>query len=161
MLHTQAQVALRRGLDPAAEALRTLVQELLTDEQALRRMGALIAGGDIGYPLPNPNQHPLTGTFAPNLTLLTEHGTTSVAELMRPGRPILLDLADRADLRELARGWESRVDVCTAKAEERPADALLIRPDAHIAWATGTGEPADTAATGLRDALSCWFGTAG
>ena len=33
MLHTQAQVAVRRGHDPAAVALRELFQELLTDEQ--------------------------------------------------------------------------------------------------------------------------------
>ena len=44
MLHAQAQVALRRGHDPAAEALRELFLELVTDEQPLRRIGALIAG---------------------------------------------------------------------------------------------------------------------
>ncbi|MFI7125081.1 hypothetical protein ACIBQ1_05265 [Nonomuraea sp. NPDC050153] len=44
MLHTRAQVALRRGHDTAAEALREVFQELLTDEQPLRRMGALVAG---------------------------------------------------------------------------------------------------------------------
>ena len=36
-------MALRRGHDPAAEALRELFQELLVDEQSLRRIGALIA----------------------------------------------------------------------------------------------------------------------
>jgi hypothetical protein len=41
----------------------------------------------------------------------------------------------------------------------RPADALLIRPDAHIAWTATTGGPAGTAAPALREALSCWFGT--
>jgi len=41
---------------------------------------------------------------------------------------------------------------------ERPADALLIRPDAHIAWAAATGEPAGTAVPALRGALSRWFG---
>ena len=39
------------------------------------------------------------------------------------------------------------------------ADALLIRPDAHIAWAATIDEPADTAALALRGALSCWFDT--
>ncbi|MFF2519084.1 hypothetical protein, partial [Streptomyces sp. NPDC058086] len=46
-----------------------------------------------------------------------------------------------------------------AKTDHRPADALLIRPDAHIAWAATTDEPADTAVLTLRDALSRWFGT--
>src|SRR5438093_992965 len=52
LLHTRAQVALRRGHDPAAESLRALFQELLVDEQLLRRIGALMAGSDIRYPLP-------------------------------------------------------------------------------------------------------------
>ncbi|WP_328653204.1 FAD-dependent monooxygenase [Micromonospora sp. NBC_00330] len=47
MLHTRAQVALRRGHDEAAEALRQLFQELLADEEPLRRMGALVAGAGI------------------------------------------------------------------------------------------------------------------
>ncbi|MEV6609051.1 FAD-dependent monooxygenase [Kutzneria sp. NPDC051319] len=158
LLQTQAQVALRRGHDPAAEALRELVLELLTDEQPLRRMGALIAGADIRYPLPNPNHHALAGAFAPDLPLRTDHGATSVAELMRTARPILLDLADRPDLRETARDWQHRVDVRTAETDHRPADALLIRPDGHIAWVAPADEPTDTAAE-LREALSRWFGT--
>jgi hypothetical protein len=39
--------------------------------------------------------------------------------------------------------------------------ALLIRPDAYIAWAAGTGEPAGTAAPALREALSRWFSAPG
>ena len=152
-------MALRRGHDPAAEALRQLFQELLVDEQPLRRIGALIAGTDIRYPPPGPNHHALTGTFAPDLTLHTDQGTTSVAELMHTARPILLDLADRPDLRETAQDWEHRIEIHTAKTGHRPADALLIRPDAHIAWAAATGEPAGTAAPALREALSDWFGT--
>jgi hypothetical protein len=159
LLHTRAQVALRRGHDPAAEALRELLGELLADEQPLRRIGALIAGTDIRYPLPNPNQHALTGTFAPDLVLHIDQGTTSVAELMHAAGPIFLDLADRQDLRATARDWRHRVDIHSAETDHRPADALLIRPDAHIAWAAARGEPTDTAAPALRSALSGWFGT--
>jgi 2-polyprenyl-6-methoxyphenol hydroxylase-like FAD-dependent oxidoreductase len=159
LLQTQAQVALRRGHDLAAEALRDLFLELLTDEQPLRRMGALIAGADIRYPMPNPNHHALAGAFAPDLTLRTDQGTTNVAELMRTARPVLLDLANRPDLRETARDWQHRVDIRTAETDHRPADALLIRPDGHIAWAATTGEPADTATPALQEALSGWFGS--
>ncbi|WP_326824997.1 aromatic-ring hydroxylase C-terminal domain-containing protein [Streptosporangium sp. NBC_01756] len=159
MLHTRAQVALRRGHDEAAEALREMFQELLADEQPLRRMGAMVAGVDIRYRMPGTNPHPLAGTFAPNLTLHTDQGITSVAELLHPARPILLDLAGRPDLREAVRDWGQRVDVHTAKTDRRPADALLIRPDAHIAWAALIDEPAGTASPALRQALSSWFGT--
>jgi 2-polyprenyl-6-methoxyphenol hydroxylase-like FAD-dependent oxidoreductase len=158
MLHTQAQVALRRGEDPAAQALRELFVELLTDEQPLRRVGALIAGTDLRHPMPGPGHHPLAGTFAPDLPLHTGQGATSVAELLRPARPVLLDLAGRPDLCEIARDWRGRVDVHTATTGHRPADALLIRPDAHVAWAAAVGEPAGTAASSLREALTGWFG---
>ncbi|WP_174189103.1 FAD-dependent monooxygenase [Nocardia barduliensis] len=156
-LQTRAQVALRRGHDPAAEALRQVFQELLVDEPALRRMGALVGHTDIRYPMPGCD-HTLAGTFAPDLTLHTDQGVTSVGELMRTARPVLLDLADRADLREVARDWQHRIDIRTAEIDNRPADALLIRPDAHIAWAATLDAPADTAALALRDSLSCWFG---
>ncbi|NDU74808.1 FAD-dependent oxidoreductase [Actinomadura sp. DSM 109109] len=158
MMHTRAQVALRRGHDPAAEALRELFQELLADEQPLRRMSGLLSGADIRYPMPGAGHHPLAGAFAPDLTLHTDEGVTSVADLMRAARPVLLDLAGRPDLREQAREWRHRVDVRTAKADERPADVLLIRPDAHIAWAVSGDEAAGPAAASLRQALTHWFG---
>jgi hypothetical protein len=37
---------------------------------------------------------------------------------------------------------------------------MLIRPDAHIAWAAELDEPAGTAAVALREALTAWFGPA-
>jgi 2-polyprenyl-6-methoxyphenol hydroxylase-like FAD-dependent oxidoreductase len=159
MLHAQAQVAIRRGHDQAAVALRELFQELLVDEQPLRRLGALMAGSDVRYPLPGHERHALIGTFAPDLALHTDRGATSVAELMHTARPVFLDLADRADLREIARDWQHRVDIHTAATDHRPADAILIRPDAHIAWAATIDEPTETAVPTLREALSSWFGT--
>ncbi len=158
MLQTQAQVALRRGDDPAAEALRELFLEIVSDEQPLLRIGALVAASDTRYPIPNPNHHALTGTFAPDLTLRTDRGTSSVAGLMHTARPIFLDLADRSDLRDTARDWQHRVDIHAASSQEQPADALLIRPDAHIAWAAAAGEPAGSSVPTLRQALSYWFG---
>jgi hypothetical protein len=101
----------------------------------------------------------LIGTFAPDLTLDAGRGATSLAELMHTARPVFLDLADRSDLRETARDWRHRIDIHTAETDHRPADALLIRPDAHIAWAATVDEPTDTAAPTLREALSGWFGS--
>jgi hypothetical protein len=151
-------VAIRRGHDSAAQALRELFQELLADEQPLRRIGGLMAGSELRYPFPGYEHHTLIGTFAPDLALRTDRGATSVANLLHTARPVLLDLADRPDLREAARDWQDRVDIHTAESDHRPADALLIRPDAHIVWAAAVDEPTDTAALALRDALSGWFG---
>jgi 2-polyprenyl-6-methoxyphenol hydroxylase-like FAD-dependent oxidoreductase len=158
LLHTRAQWALRRGHDQAADALRELFLELATDEQPLRRIGALIAGTDVRYPCPNPNLHALTGTFAAGLTMHTGEGPTTVAELANTQRPLLLDLADRPDLRQTARGWRHRIDIRPVSTEDRPVDALLIRPDAYVAWAAAIDEPDNTAAPSLREALSHWFG---
>ncbi|WP_280348026.1 FAD-dependent monooxygenase [Nocardia neocaledoniensis] len=155
---TRAQAALRRGQDEAADALRAVFQELFADEPALRRLAGMISANDVRYPVPGTDPHPLAGTFAPDLPLLTDQGTTSVAELMRTARPVLLDLADRADLREQARSREPRLVIVTAKTEDRPADALLIRSDAFVGWAAAVDEPADTAAAALLDALDRWVG---
>jgi hypothetical protein len=89
-------------------------------EKPLRHIGELIAGSDIRYPLPNANDHALTGSFSPDLTLHTELGTTSVAELMQTARPILLDLAGRADF---------------CDAVDEPADtAVPALTDAIVSW---------------------------
>jgi 2-polyprenyl-6-methoxyphenol hydroxylase-like FAD-dependent oxidoreductase len=158
---TQAQVALRRGHDRAADALREVFQELIADEQPARRLAAMISGGDIRYRLPGLHRHPLAGTFAPDLDLRTRKGPTSVAELMHAARPVLLDLADRAQLRDVAGNRLHHLEIVTAETDHRPADALLIRPDAYVAWAAGVDEPADTAVPALREALDRCAGGAG
>ena len=158
LLHTRAQVALRRGHDPAAEALRELFTELTGDDQPLQRLGALMAGTDVRYPMPGDNTHPLAGTFAPVLRLHTDQGTTGVAELVHSARPVLVLLADRAVLRAVAEEWADRVEIRSITAAHRPADALLIRPDAYIAWAAGVDESTETAVSALRAALTAWVG---
>jgi 2-polyprenyl-6-methoxyphenol hydroxylase-like FAD-dependent oxidoreductase len=145
LLHAQAQVALRRGHDAAAEALRAVFGELLLDDQTLQRVGAMIAGADVRYPTPGAPSHPLAGGFAPAAVPTT---------LLRDGRPVLLDFAGRPDLPAVAEPWRDRVDVHTATVADPPADALLLRPDGYVAWAAGP----DSTATGLAHALSYWFG---
>ena len=69
-----------------------------------------------------------------------------------------IDLADHADLRELAGQWRGRVDVVSATIDEPPADALLILPHARIAWSATVDEPGQTALPALREALTTSFG---
>lgn len=167
MLQSQAQVALRRGLDGAADALRELFQELLQDEQPSRRLAAMVAGSDVRHPAADPGddaggrRHDLAGRFVPDLVLRGDDGTTSsVAELLRRARPVLLVLADRPELHDAVAGWRDRLDVHAATTDDRPADALLVRPDAHVAWAAAVGEPGATAVPALRESLTTWFGAA-
>lgn len=156
LLHTRAQVALRRGYGPDGDALRALILELTADEQPLRRLGALMAGTDLASP--KSEGHPLTGTFLTDRALHVPHEDPRFAGVLRAGRPVLLDLADQPDLRGLVGRWGDRVDVVRATIDERPADALLIRPDALIAWAAMVDTPSQTARPELREALSTWFG---
>lgn len=152
IMHSRAQSAL---LSPGANitALRSLVTELLGDTAAVRRIADLMAGADLHYPARfDGPAHPLTGRWAPDLPVRVEGRETRVAELLRAARPVLLDLAGRADLTAAARGWADRVDVVTATTPEAPAEALLVRPDGYVAWA------GEHDAAGLRQALDLWFG---
>jgi 2-polyprenyl-6-methoxyphenol hydroxylase-like FAD-dependent oxidoreductase len=157
LLHTRAQVALRRGHGAGGDALRALFIELSADEQPLRRLGALMAGTDVGSP--PSNVHPLVGTMATDRALHVAHEDPRLAGMLRSGRPVLLDLGDRADLREVAGQWADRaVDVVGATIDDPPADALLVLPDARIAWAAAVGEPVEAALPALREALTTWLG---
>ena len=159
LMQTHVQALLRREQDPAVRALRDFFRELMTFDEPLQHVGEMIAATDVRYTLPNANRRAQTGTFVPDLRLVTERSATSVASLMKSARPVLLDLADRSDIREIGQDWHHRVDIHTALTDHRPADALLIRPDAHIAWAATIDEPTDTATSTLREALSTWFGS--
>ncbi|MEZ0050519.1 2-polyprenyl-6-methoxyphenol hydroxylase-like FAD-dependent oxidoreductase [Mycobacterium sp. MAA66] len=154
LLHSQAQVALRRGHDPAAEALRKVFGELLIDPQAAYRVAAMIAGTDLRYPMPDSRPHALAGTLLANPP---DHVRTA----MGSARPILVDLASRTDLRAAVAPWDDRIEIHSATADYLRADAILVRPDACIAWAADIGEPAETAAPGLQNALHYWFGEPG
>ena len=156
-MHTRAQTAL---LSPGANvtALRELFEELLLQPSAVRHIADLMAGADIRYGTRTTGPaHAMAGRWMPDIVLCTGKGPTRIAELLRPGRPILLTFADRADLEGAAKDWTDRVDVITAATAGLPADAVLIRPDGYVAWAAGTGTAGPA---GLRRALQTWFGQA-
>ncbi|MUL48205.1 FAD-binding monooxygenase [Mycobacterium sp. CBMA293] len=136
LLHAQAQVALRRGHDPANDALRKVFSELVSDAPALARVGAMIAASDVRYPMTGTQPHALAGTFA-------SHVPDDVVAPLRAARPVFVGPPELCDV---AAPWRDRVTILN-----HPAEALLIRPDAHIAWAGATD-------TGLQEALAHWFG---
>jgi hypothetical protein len=148
MMHSLAQIALMSP-GPEVAALRTLLGELFTGPAAQKHMAELLAGSDVGYDV--GDDHALSGRLVPDLTL--DDGRR-IAELLLDARPVLLDLDVGAA--PALRGWTDRVDVVSAKMTDRPAAAMLIRPDGYIAWAADKFGPAEEA--GLHAALQRWFG---
>ncbi|TYB56646.1 hypothetical protein FXF51_42995 [Nonomuraea sp. PA05] len=97
---------------------------------------------------------PITdGRLAHGPEPITDGRRTSVAELLRPARPLLLRLGDRP-LPAAGGGW---VDTLDARCLARPdLEGLLIRPDGHTAWVSTTSDPQPTGT--LATALGTWFG---
>jgi 3-(3-hydroxy-phenyl)propionate hydroxylase len=155
--NTMAQVALMRA-DDRIEALRNTVSELLSMDEPRTRFGAMMSGLDIHYDL--GEGHPLLGRRMPDLDLDTSGGTVRVFTLLHDAHPVLLNLGEPwgFDISPWAR--VSAIDAEYAGDWELPAlgrvaapAAVLIRPDGYVAWV------GDGTATGLRDALTTWFGS--
>jgi 2-polyprenyl-6-methoxyphenol hydroxylase-like FAD-dependent oxidoreductase len=156
--NTMAQVALRRP-DARTKALDDTMSELLGMDEPRRRFAAMMSGLDIHYDL--GEGHPLLGRRMPDLDLVTPGGTVRVFTLLHDAHPVLLNLGEPwgFDISP----WAHRVSAIDAEYAgdwELPAlgqvaapAAVLIRPDGHVAW---VGDGTDT---GLRDALTTWFGS--
>ncbi len=154
---TMASVALRRE-DDRTGALRDIVTELLSVQEARTRTAAELSGLDIAYGL--GGGHPVVGRRIPDLDLVIAGKGVRLYTLLQAARPVFLDFgtgrfdiapwADRIVAAEAACApeWDLPV-IGTVTA---PA-AVLIRPDGHVAWA---GDAADRG--GLSEALTAWVG---
>jgi 3-(3-hydroxy-phenyl)propionate hydroxylase len=155
--NTMAQIALRR-LDDRTKALGGYVSDLLSIDEARRRLAAEMSGLDVRYDL--GAGHALLGRRVPDLDLVTADGPVRVFALLHDARPVLLNLGEPAGF-DIS-PWADRVRSVDARAAgtwEVPAigavtapTAVLIRPDGYAAW---TGEPTER---GLSDTLTKWFG---
>jgi 2-polyprenyl-6-methoxyphenol hydroxylase-like FAD-dependent oxidoreductase len=156
--NTMAQTALMRD-DDRIEALRDTVSELLSIDEPRKRFAAMMSGLDIHYDL--GEGHPLLGRRMPDLELVTADGQLRVFTLLHDARPVLLDLGEPGDL-DIS-PWTDRVQLIDAEyagdwelpvlGQVQAPAAVLIRPDGYVAW---VGDGTDT---GLRDALTTWFGS--
>jgi 2-polyprenyl-6-methoxyphenol hydroxylase-like FAD-dependent oxidoreductase len=155
---TMAQVALMR-VDDRIEAARDSVAELLSMDEPRKRYAAMMSGLDIHYDL--GEGHPLLGRRMPDLDLATPSGPLRVFTLLHDARPVLLNFGAPGGFDITP--WADRVQLVDATyvgAWDLPAigavtapTAVLVRPDGYVAWVgDGTG-------TGLRDALTTWFGS--
>ncbi|MEV7596740.1 FAD-dependent monooxygenase [Kitasatospora sp. NPDC089797] len=148
--NTRAQLALMQP-DPGLDPLRELFTGLLGVAEANDHLGNMISAQDTAYPARTSDGSPWEGQFLPNLPLTTDEGPTDVTRLLLDGRPVLLLGADERAHRKQAEGW-SRVlrTVRATSSRQLPWDAVLLRPDGYIAWASDGGP--------LAGALREWFG---
>ncbi|HVC06989.1 MAG TPA: FAD-dependent monooxygenase [Solirubrobacterales bacterium] len=155
--HTMAQGALQRQ-DERIKALADVVSELASLDEPRKLLAGIISGPDIHYDL--GEGHPLLGRRMPDLDLVTADGPLRVFELLHDAQPALLNLGEPGGFDITP--WADRVQLIEAEYDgpwelpvlgsiSAPA-AVLIRPDGYVAWA---GDGTDT---GLRDALTTWFG---
>ena len=155
--NTMAQTALLRP-DDRIKAARDTVSELLSMDEPRKRFAGMMSGLDIHYEL--GEGHPLLGRRVPDLDLVTADGPLRIFTLLHDARPVLLNLGEPGGFDITL--WAHRVLAVDAKCAgnwELPVlgqvaapAAVLIRPDGYIAW---VGDGTDT---GLRDALTTWFG---
>jgi 2-polyprenyl-6-methoxyphenol hydroxylase-like FAD-dependent oxidoreductase len=155
--NTMAQTALL-GSGARIDALRDTMSELLGMDEPRKRFAAMMSGLDIHYDL--GEGHPLLGRRMPDLDLVTANGPLRVFTLLHDARPVLLNLGEPGGFDITP--WADRVRLIDAEYVgmwELPVfggvtapTAVLLRPDGYVAW---MGDGTDT---GLRDALSTWFG---
>jgi 3-(3-hydroxy-phenyl)propionate hydroxylase len=159
VLHnTMAQIALRNP-DDRHQALRDTMAELLSMDEPRKRFAGMLSGLDIHYDL--GEGHPLLGRRMPDLDLVTADGPLRVVELLHDAKPVLLNLGEPGGFDITP--WADRVQLIDAEyvgswvlpvlGQVAPPAAVLIRPDGYVAW---VGDGTDT---GLRDALTTWFGS--
>ncbi|WP_223166840.1 FAD-dependent monooxygenase [Nonomuraea sp. SYSU D8015] len=148
--NTRAQTALMRP-DPQSRALRELFAGVLALDAVNRRLYDMVTGLSVRHDLGEDT--PLTGTLLPDLELSTGG---SLFDHLGRGRGVLLDLADRAEVRAAAAGWSERIEIVTAQLKIDEVDALLLRPDGCVAWELPAG--ADPRHKALPAALARWFG---
>jgi len=160
VLHnTIAQVALA-GADSRHKALQDTMAGLLGMDEPRKCIAAMLSGLDIHYDL--GEGHPLLGRRMPDLDLQSADGPTQVFTLLHDARPLLLNLGEPGGF-DIS-PWANRVRLLDAKhdgAWELPVlgkitapQAVLIRPDGHVAWVGTITDP------GLPEALTTWFGAA-
>ncbi|WP_330242543.1 FAD-dependent monooxygenase [Streptomyces sp. NBC_00525] len=161
LANTRAQGVVFLG-GAEADPLRELFAELVRYDDVKRHLAGAVSHLDIRYDLgAGEDAHPLVGRRMPPRPLIdADGGRHRVAQLLRTGRAVLLDLADDVAVRGAAAGHRGRLDVHTvsAKPVDGPdvlagAGALLVRPDGYVAWAGGSAQ-------GLTAALERWLGPA-
>ncbi|GAA2937215.1 FAD-dependent monooxygenase [Streptomyces thioluteus] len=167
-LRVLGNIGIQAGLllgGPEADPLRALLGELIPLEEVRVHLAGMISGLDVRYDMGPDGGHPLCGARLPCLRLLVGDRPSTGFRLLRAGGGVLLDLVGDDRIRAQAAPWADRVRYTAARLDgPRPdglpdgTDAVLLRPDGHVAWAATA---AGAARNGPGEALRRWFGEPG
>jgi len=147
---SRAQVALMRP-SPSSRALEAIMRDLIQTSDGANYFARRVWGVESRYDL--GDDHPLVGRSTPDFELLDG---ARLNQHLRAGQGILLDFDGRESLKALADRYRGRMHYLASEAKVRlGVNALLIRPDGIVAWASdSTGGEAAAASSASR-----WFGT--
>jgi 2-polyprenyl-6-methoxyphenol hydroxylase-like FAD-dependent oxidoreductase len=147
---SRAQVLVMRP-DPNARALYAILRDLMDTRDGATYIAGRLWGITTRYDL--GGDHPLVGHSVPNFEFAD--GTT-IGDLMRAGRGILLDFNRNASLEALASEYGERIEFVSGRAKEQLGlSTVLIRPDGFVAWASDSAPDEKS----LRGAVALWFGS--
>ncbi|MFZ3597776.1 FAD-dependent monooxygenase [Streptomyces sp. BH104] len=140
--------------DDALDPVREVLGELLAHKDAAEQVAGIVSGLGIRYDVAK-GDHPLLGRrLAPHHRLTLPDGThTRIADLQHTGHGLLITTPGTTVKNHQL---PHHLDHITATWHTPPhpaPDALLVRPDGHIAW-TSPGTTDD-----LDHAINRWFGT--
>lgn len=150
---SRAQVALMRP-SPSEQALRAIISDLIATQDGATYFAERVWGVSVRYDL--GSDHPLVGRSAPDFALINQ---ARLNEHLRQGRALLLDGGASGCLRPLADRYREQVtylrcDVCDLSGLQ----ALLVRSDGFVAWASNRATDGAEAARALSRWLSCEHG---
>ncbi|MFC8348094.1 FAD-dependent monooxygenase [Streptomyces sp. NPDC057280] len=146
---TRAQSAAMKP-DAHGQAVQQVIRDLIGTRDGTTYVFTRASGSSNRYDL--GSEHPLVGRDAPDLRL--EDGTR-LADLMRDGRGVVLELGADRSLQGPATRRKSRIRYVAGPARnDLGLRAVLVRPDGTVAWATA-GDP-DHAQ--FEQTVDRWFG---
>ncbi|MBC6613042.1 FAD-dependent monooxygenase [Hymenobacter sp. BT507] len=145
---SRAQATLMRPT-PQTHALHAIIRDLMHTRDGATYFAGRVWGLSTHYHL--EGAHPLVGYSVPNFEF--EDGTT-MGQLMRDGRGILLDFTQSDSLQTWTRAYGRQLKYVSGRATEQLGlQAILVRPDGIVAWAAA--HPSDY--HDLQHAAAQWF----
>ncbi|CAN5585680.1 FAD-dependent monooxygenase [soil metagenome] len=146
---SRAQVALMRP-SRSSRALEAIIRDLIDTQDGATYFAERVWGVSLRYDL--GEGHPLAGRSAPDFELADG---TRLGDHLRRGKGLLLDFDGDVSLKALAGRWGGRITYAASDAKDRLGlNAVLVRPDGVVAWASEAGSGSEPAAQAARR----WFG---